>query len=84
LGAHGDNENAMMGDNGDIARYAYWLPRQDTSGYSAHPFGSAHANGFHAAFYDGSVDLIGYGIDPTIHASLCNRRDVYMLDGKKY
>jgi prepilin-type N-terminal cleavage/methylation domain-containing protein/prepilin-type processing-associated H-X9-DG protein len=80
----GDNENAMMGDNADIVRYAYWPPRQDTSGYSAYPFGSAHANGFHVAFCDGSVDLIGYGIDPTIHAYLCNRRDGYMLDGKKY
>jgi len=37
-----------MGDNGDIARYAYWLPRQDTSGIGGYyPFGSAHVNGLY-------------------------------------
>jgi prepilin-type N-terminal cleavage/methylation domain-containing protein len=81
----GDNESAVMGDNGDIARYAYWPPRQDTPGYGGvYPFGSAHAGGFHMAFCDASVDLISYAIDPTIHAYLCNRRDGRMLDGKKY
>jgi prepilin-type processing-associated H-X9-DG protein len=60
------------------------LPHQDTPGYlSWQLFGSAHANGFQAAFCDGSVHMIGYFIDPEIHRRLSNRKDGLKIDAKK-
>ena len=47
-------------------------------------FGSAHANGFHMVFCDGSVQLIGYSIDLTIHEYLGNRMDGMTIDGKAF
>ena len=35
-------------------------------------------------FCDGSVHLIGYGIDQEIHRCLCNRRDDKPVDGNKF
>ena len=75
-----------MGDNDDIARWTAVTrhdrrpqpmpPMQDTPGYRLSTgFGSAHANGFHMAFCDGSVQMINYTIDPETHRRLGNRKD---------
>ena len=47
-------------------------------------FGSAHLVGFGMAFCDGSVKMMNYSIDPTIHAYLGSRNDGKVLDAKKY
>ncbi len=47
-------------------------------------FGSAHSNGFQMAFCDGSVRMISFTIDKTIHCWLSNRKDGYTIDSKAY
>ena len=95
----GDNEEAMMGFNDDIARWSggpagsrmAWSaddacpPLPDTPGITGLGlyFGSEHANGFQTAFCDGSVHTISYAIDPMVHRCLCNRHDGQAIDGKK-
>ncbi len=80
----GDNENAYMGDNEDIERFAdpnVPPPRQDTSGTGSYQeFGSAHANGFGMVFCDGHVATMSYAIDITTHGYLANRRDGNLID----
>ena len=84
----GDNENAYMGDNEDISRWAnpgYSVPMQDTPGNAVrYDFGSAHANGFGMAFCDGSVHVISFFIDMTTHTHLANRHDGFAIDASKY
>jgi len=83
-----DNEDALMGDNPDICRWTSIPPIQDTpglfSGNTASPFGSAHSNGFHMAFCDGSVKMISYSIDQDVHRCLGNRKDGMVIDGNAY
>ena len=86
-----DNSDAWVGDNHDIVRWSgltssiLWPPLQDTAGYTMEwTFGSAHANGFHMAFCDGSVDIINYSINPEIHRCLANRHDGLAIDGKAF
>ncbi len=86
-----DNSDAWVGDNHDIVRWSgltssiLWPPLQDTAGYTMEwSFGSAHANGFHMAFCDGSVDIINYSINPEIHRCLANRHDGLIIDGKAF
>ncbi len=80
----GDNENAFIGDNADVTRWAY-QPLRDRPGYPPNNnFGSAHASGFHMAFCDGSIQMIRYSIDLTIHGYLCNRKDKQAIDGKVF
>jgi len=57
-------------------------PRQDRPGVSGCEvaFGSAHPAGFHMAMCDGSVHLMNYTIDGSIHAKLGNRKDGTSLD----
>ena len=90
-----DNEIALTAENLDVTRFGtcaamypqlpHGLPIiPDTPGYAyTWTFGSAHLNGFHMAFCDGSVHVIAYSIDPTVHDNLCNRKDGRAIDAKK-
>jgi prepilin-type N-terminal cleavage/methylation domain-containing protein len=87
----GDNECAMIGNNEDISRWTRYdannllPPYQDTPGYVGQwRFGSAHAAGLHMAFCDGSVQVVRYTIDPTVHRWLSNRGDGQAIDAKVY
>jgi prepilin-type N-terminal cleavage/methylation domain-containing protein/prepilin-type processing-associated H-X9-DG protein len=81
----GDNEDAYIGDNSDVSRGVFSPPLQDTPGVSTcYIFGSAHSGTFQAAFCDGSVHAISYGIDPEVHRRLGNRQDGLPLDASKY
>jgi prepilin-type N-terminal cleavage/methylation domain-containing protein/prepilin-type processing-associated H-X9-DG protein len=83
----GDNQYMLQGFDRDVCRWgnAVYRPHQDTPG-AEQPFifGSAHSNGFHIAFCDGSVQLINYAIDGVAHARLANRKDGRFVDGKKW
>jgi type II secretory pathway pseudopilin PulG len=88
-----DNEDAMMGENGDISRWAdpaytsYQAglvpdtPGDETRIYN---FGSAHLDGFFMAFCDGSVHLMSYALSQPIHQCLTNRKDGQTIDGKAF
>jgi prepilin-type N-terminal cleavage/methylation domain-containing protein len=81
----GDNNPPYGGFDWDYSRWTNLPPLQDTPGFSDNTrFGSVHANGFHAAYCDGSVQFLNYSINPTAHANLGNRLDGAMIDGKKY
>jgi prepilin-type N-terminal cleavage/methylation domain-containing protein/prepilin-type processing-associated H-X9-DG protein len=92
----GDNEAALVGDDRDVTRWAYWgnlsdfttppYPRQDTPGadFGGLIFGSAHANGFHMAFCDGSVQLVNYSVDFNMHIRMCNRMDGKVVKANSY
>jgi prepilin-type N-terminal cleavage/methylation domain-containing protein len=95
----GDNEDAMMGDNEDIARWSSqsgelsssgtplqpFPPAPDTPGYlNRYAFGSAHLTGFQMALCDGSVRLLNYALDYETHRRLCNRKDGLPIDAKKF
>jgi prepilin-type N-terminal cleavage/methylation domain-containing protein/prepilin-type processing-associated H-X9-DG protein len=88
--------NALIGHHCAVARWtgmrgsrdgpAVTLPpMQDQPGYvDWYRFGSAHPNGFQAAFCDGSVHTIDYAIDPEIHRCLGNRADGVALGGGSF
>lgn len=76
-----DNNSAYQGNDWDLNRWTGASdgrrPRQDTPGYGncTEQFGSPHAEGFHAAMCDGSVQTISYTIDLTVYTNLGNRKD---------
>jgi hypothetical protein len=75
-GNHGDDQTLYVGDDADVRRWTAEPPRQDGSGGIDYEwFGSAHASGCHFALCDGSVQFLGYDIDPQAHRRLGNRRD---------
>ena len=73
----GDLSCAMSGDDVSLIRWGNTslLPSMDRTSNNNPPanpsqiFGSAHGAGWHAAFCDGHVQLIGWGID----ADYCTR-----------
>lgn len=82
-GSAGDNEAMYVGANSDTIRVgnASSLPLQDRPGVDfVNAFGSAHAAVFNAVLCDGAVLPVGYGIDPTVHTRLANRRDGQVVD----
>ncbi|NLF06528.1 MAG: DUF1559 domain-containing protein [Pirellulaceae bacterium] len=84
-----DNSNLMTGYENDQHRCTDLPPRQDTPGldyddYWGSYFGSAHADGLHMAFCDGSVHWINYSIKPSVHKLLGSRNDGVPLDAKDY
>jgi len=81
-----DNESAFSGENEDNTRWTYVPPIPDTQllGYwERGHFGSAHANGFHMAFCDGSVHILNYTILSEVHTCLGNRKDGATIDSKQ-
>ncbi len=90
-----DDQGAYTGADCDSCRWTGYNgavspqpPIQDIPGYSSNvryaQFGSAHSNGFHMAFCDGSVQMISYSIDMEVHRRLGNRMDGMVIDGKKF
>ncbi len=86
----GDSETWCTGFNNDNYRTAFVPPRADDLGTGnpdydlksnaqmmtdARPFGSAHANSWHAAMCDGSVHGMSYDINQIVHQNLANRDD---------
>jgi hypothetical protein len=85
----GDNETLYTGYCTDLHRFAGiaerdvpWLPPMPDSGTSIHldvpsfvRFGSAHVNGFHMAYCDGSVHFVRYDVDVEIHFRAGDRKD---------
>jgi prepilin-type processing-associated H-X9-DG protein len=91
----GDLGCAMSGDDKSLIRWGSvtFLPILDQTsnknppldvngkvgGNSPYIFGSAHGAGWHAAFCDGHVQLIGWGIDPKTHQTMASRNGVRKL-----
>ena len=80
-----DNNPCYGGFDWDYDRWSEVIPMCDTPGYAGggSEFGSAHSDGFHMAFCDGSVQMISYLIDLATHQNLGNRCDGVPIDWKK-
>jgi prepilin-type processing-associated H-X9-DG protein len=82
----GDDVCMFVGDDNDIVRWAdavtgAGVPQRDTPGYHTYyDFGSPHVGGFNAAFCDGSVHTISFGVSAAVHAELANRKDGAVID----
>ncbi len=82
-----DNEASTNGFDNDNGRCGFpnGAPMQDRPSYSdMYRWGSAHSTGARMVFCDGSVHVINYSIDPTLHSRLANRCDGQLLDGSKF
>jgi prepilin-type N-terminal cleavage/methylation domain-containing protein/prepilin-type processing-associated H-X9-DG protein len=78
----GDDQMMYVGADADIVRWAghydgrTLVPIQDRGGFEDdEAFGSAHPAGCNFLFGDGSVRLITYDVDGTVHRRQANRRD---------
>ncbi len=72
-----DNEGYTSGWDKDTMRSTERPPEPDFEGDDDghRRFGSSHAGGFNAALADGSVQTIGYEVDPKIFERLGNKND---------
>jgi prepilin-type N-terminal cleavage/methylation domain-containing protein len=78
---YADNQPMYGGYDWDFNRWGATQPGQDRVDYDNYTgFGSAHAVGFNAAFCDGSVHMVNYTINLTIHSYLANRADGQAFD----
>jgi hypothetical protein len=70
-----DNEGYSAGWDQETVRFTSVPPLPDYvgNGDGAQRFGGSHAGGFMAALADGSVRLVGYGIDPEAFRALGTR-----------
>jgi type II secretory pathway pseudopilin PulG len=72
----GDNLSLYQGYDFDVVRWAEAAnpetrPELDQDQFRA--FGSVHPSGFHMALCDGSVRLVDFAIDPTVHEQSATR-----------
>ena len=75
-GDSGDDRVMVAGYSSSTVRWAYDPPAADAPGQSQpNVFGSGHRAGWNAAFADGSVQTIGFAIDPALHKALAGRAD---------
>jgi len=83
----GDLYSAISGDDVGLTRWGTLslVPSMDRPAKDNPPanpsliFGSAHPAGWHAAFCDGHVQLIGWAIDPSTHQTMASRNGVRRL-----
>jgi prepilin-type N-terminal cleavage/methylation domain-containing protein len=78
-----DDQGMFVGYDRDTLRVTHpaWPPLRDRRGVSsAHSFGSAHAEAFHAAFCDGSVRSVRYTISTEVYRRLGHRADGQAVD----
>ena len=84
----GDLSCAMSGDDVSLSRCGNTslLPSMDRTSNNNPPanpsliFGSAHGAGWHAAFCDGHVQLVGWGIDGITHQAMASRNGHEVVD----
>lgn len=63
----GDDQSMYVGDDEEIRRFTFEVPRRDDIQMHEYVFGSAHSRGCFFAYCDGSVRWISYNIEPSIH-----------------
>jgi prepilin-type processing-associated H-X9-DG protein len=79
-----DDQPMLGSDDLDLVGWTNDLPYQDSPGYgNVISFGSAHATSVNMGFCDGSVRMINYSIDATVHRCLGSRNDDQAIDAKK-
>jgi prepilin-type N-terminal cleavage/methylation domain-containing protein/prepilin-type processing-associated H-X9-DG protein len=76
----GDDQNMYIGFDEDTLRWANAVvaqPGQDRKGatVATRGFGSAHPSGLNMAFCDGSVRMLQYTVDRSIHRALAGKGD---------
>lgn len=71
----GHDQSMFSGVDLDINRWTDRPPLRDGDSPSERAFGSAHSNGCHFAFCDGSVRFVSYSVDAAVHRQCGNRRD---------
>lgn len=78
----GDDQGQFVGYDLDNTRWTRsgWLPVADGVQPNHNCFGSAHPTGCQFVFCDGSVHLIGYGINAEVHRRLGNRKDGMIIE----
>lgn len=76
------NDPMFVGEGVDNARTTSGPPAWDRDPTSQTGFGSAHKEGCHYLFCDGSVRTVNYNIDETLHASFGNRADGQVLEAQ--
>jgi type II secretory pathway pseudopilin PulG len=78
----GDDRPMFVGYSDATIRWAAMPPAPDRGG-SATPtaFGSPHRSGWNVALADGSVRMVSFEIDATVHRHLASRSDGQLLPG---
>lgn len=74
----GDNQNLYIGNDQDNCRFttgtvALWRDRRGVDNNFV--FGSCHQSGVNMVLCDGSVHLVSYNVDLTVHKRFGNRQD---------
>jgi prepilin-type processing-associated H-X9-DG protein len=69
-----DNENMYVGFDNDINRTTFYPPMKDRRGVTnTFAFGSAHPAGLNMLMCDGSVQFVGYDVEPAVQKRAGNR-----------